>query len=89
MLFPLGNDAFIPLWNDTVFPLRDNMEVPLLLSAKKDRSRYFDSAVNIRFRTFNMRSHGGVGKHGLYGRDDVGVKYDALVFCQPTTYRGL
>jgi len=86
---PLGDDAFIPFRYDTFVPLRYNMEVPILLGAKEDRSRYFNNAVNIGFRTFDMGGNGGVSKHSLYRRDDVGVKYDAFVFCQAATYRGL
>ena len=89
ILIPLGNDASFPLRYNTFLPLGDNMEVPLLLSAKEDRCRYFDSAVNIGSRTFDMRGNGGVDEHGLYRRDDVGVEYDALVFCQAATYRRL
>lgn len=86
---PLRNDAFIPFWDNTFLPLRNNMEVPLLLSTKEDRSRYFNSAVNVRFRTFDMRSNEGVGKRSLYRRDDVRVQHETPVFCQTAAYRGL
>lgn len=89
ILIPLGNDAFIPCGYDTLLPLGDNTEAPLLLSAEENRGCYFNSAMNVRFRTFDMRGNGGMGERSLYRRDDVGVKYNALVFCQATTYRGL
>lgn len=89
ILIPPGNDAFIPFRYDTIVPLRHNVEIPILLSAKEDRSRYFNNTVNVGFRAFDTGGNGGVGKYSLYRRDDVGVKYDALIFCQAATYRRL